>query len=190
MPGEAARAAGEPVVELARRLADGMARRWQFRPEVRIDQETVLESVTPALELTTVRREFTHEYTWEHQWLGSTKRLRMRGTFKAEAGFDLNEDFYFEVDSRDLRVKVGLPEPRILSVELLRYEAEEEEGLWNRLSAAERTEAVNALLASARESASNHGALTDEARQMLELQLGAVVSESGGTWGGVKSPGD
>lgn len=186
MPGEAARAAGEPAVELARRIADGVARRLQFRPEVRIGRETVLQAQTPILELATVRREFAHQYEWEHQWLGSTKRLQLRGTFAAKAGFDLARDFYLELDPRDSRVVLVWPEPEVLGVEMLSYEAEETEGFWNKLSAEERTAAVNALLESARESASHHGDLTTEAQRLLERQVGEAVAESGAVWGGPK----
>lgn len=180
MPGEAARAAGEPAVELAKRIADGVARRLQFRPEVRIDRETVLEGETPVLELATVRREFAHEYAWEHQWLGSTKRIRLRGMFAAKAGYDLNENFYFQIDSDDLQVEVGLPEPRVLGVEMMAYRAEEEEGFWNKLSADEREQAVNELLSSARAAAANDTGLLRDARRMLDEQIGQVVTEAGG----------
>ena len=182
MPGEAAQAAAEPAVELARRVVDGIARRLQFRPEVRVDQVTILQAETPVLELATVRREFAHEYVWEHQWLGSTKRLHLRGTFAAKAGVDLNEKFYLEVDSRDLRIKAEFAEPRVLGVELLAYRAEEEEGYWNKLGAEEREQAVNALIASAREAAAQDAGLTAEARRMLDVQIAAAVTESGGQW--------
>ena len=182
MPGEAAQAAAEPAVELARRVVDGIARRLQFRPEVRVDQVTVLQAETPILELATVRREFNHDYDWEHQWLGSTKRLHLRGTFAAKAGVDLNEKFYLEVDSRDLRVKAEFADPRVLGVEMLAYRAEEEEGYWNKLGAEEREQAVNALLASAREVAAKDASLTVEARRMIDAQIAAAVTESGGQW--------
>lgn len=182
MPGEAAQAAAEPAVALAKRVVDGIARRLQFRPEVRVDQVTVLQAEMPVLELATVRREFAHEYVWEHQWLGSTKRLHLRGTFAAKAGVDLNEKFYLEVDSRDLRVKAEFAEPRVLGVEMLAYRAEEEEGYWNKLSAEEREQAVNALIASAREAAAQDAGLTAEARRMLDVQIAAAVTESGGQW--------
>jgi len=186
MPGEAGRAAAEPAVELAKRIADGISRRFQFRPEVRIDQVTVLERETPVLELATVRREFAHDYEWEHQWLGSTKRLHLRGTFAAKAGYDLNEKFYFEIDSNDLQVELGLPEPRVLGVEMIAYRAEEEEGYWNKLSAEEREQAVNALLASARAAAAKDTALLGEARRMLDVQVGEAVGEAGSDGGGLK----
>ena len=186
MPGEAGRAAAEPAVELAKRIADGISRRLQFRPEVRIDQVTVLERETPVLELATVRREFSHDYEWEHQWLGSTKRLHLRGTFAAKAGYDLNEKFYFEIDSNDLQVELGLPEPRVLGVEMIAYRAEEEEGYWNKLSAEEREQAVNALLASARAAAAKDAALLGEARRMLDVQVGEVVGEAESEGGGLK----
>jgi hypothetical protein len=186
MPGEVGRAAAEPAVELAKRIADGISRRLQFRPEVRIDQVTVLERETPVLELATVRREFGHDYEWEHEWLGSTKRLHLRGTFAAKAGYDLNEKFYFEINSDDLQVELGLPEPRVLGVEMIAYRAEEEEGYWNKLSAEEREQAVNALLASAREAAAKDAALLGEARRMLDVQVGEVVGEAGSEGGGLK----
>jgi hypothetical protein len=186
MPGEAGRAAAEPAVELAKRIADGISRRLQFRPEVRIDQVTVLERETPVLELAAVRREFAHDYEWEHQWLGSTKRLHLRGTFAAKAGYDLNEKFYFEIDSNDLQVELGLPEPRVLGVEMVAYRAEEEEGYWNKLSAEEREQAVNALLASARAAAAKDAALLGEARRMLDVQVGEAVREAVSEGGGLK----
>lgn len=182
MPGEAAQATAEPAVDLAKRIVDGISRRMQFRPEVRIEQVAVMQAETPVLELATVRREFTHEYEWEHQWLGSTKRLHLRGTFAAKAGFDLGENFYLEVDSDDLSVDFGFPDPRVLGVEMIAYRAEEEEGFWNKLSAEEREQAVNALLASAREAAAKDANLTDEARRMLEAQIGESVREAGGNW--------
>ena len=182
MPGEAAQAAAEPAVELAKRIVDGIARRMQFRPEVRVDRVTVLQAEAPVLELATVRREFAHDYTWEHQWLGSTKRLHLRGTFAAKAGFDLGDNFYLEVDSDDLSVDFGFPEPRVLGVEMIAYRAEEEEGFWNKLSAEEREQAVNALLESARAAAVGDAGLTSDARRMLEAQVSAAVAEGGGKW--------
>jgi hypothetical protein len=182
MPGEAAEAAAEPAVELAKRVVDGISRRLQFRPEVRIDQVTVLSAEMPVLELAAVRREFAHEYLWEEQWLGSTKRLHLRGTFAVKAGVDLHEKFYLEIDSHDLRVKAEFAEPRVLGVELLAYRVEEEEGLWNRLSAVEREQAVNALLVSARAAAARDGKLTADARRMLEAQISAAVIGAGGLW--------
>lgn len=186
MPGEAARAAGEPAMELARKIADGVARRLQFRPEVRIGRETVLQGQTPVLELATVQRDFAHEYEWEHQWLGSTKRLKLRGTFRAKAGYDLHGDRRVEVDPETLRVGLVWPQARLLGVEMLSYEAEETEGFWNKLNAEERSAAVNDLLASARASVERHGQLPAEARRMLEQQFFEAVEESGGVWGGFK----
>jgi hypothetical protein len=110
----------------------------------------------------------------------------LRGTFAAKAGYDLNEKFYFEINSNDLQVELGLPEPRVLGVEMIAYRAEEEEGYWNKLSAEEREQAVNALLASARAAAAKDTALLGEARRMLDVQVGEVVGEAGSEGGGLK----
>jgi hypothetical protein len=184
LPGEAVRATGEPAVELGRRIVDGLARRLQLRPEVRVGRETVLAAETALAELATVRREFAHEYVWEHQWLGSTKRLRLRGNFAAKAGFDLHENFHVGIDPQSLRVQAVLPPPRLLGVEMLSYDAEEEDGFWNKLTPAEREEAVNALIASARATADADTGLKNEAQRLLEFQIAAAVAESGGEWGG------
>jgi hypothetical protein len=184
LPGEAVRATGEPSVELGRRIVDGLARRLQLRPEVRVGRETVLAAETALAELATVRREFAHEYVWEHQWLGSTKRLRLRGNFAAKAGFDLYENFHVGIDPQSLRVQAVLPPPRLLGVEMLSYDAEEEDGFWNKLTPAEREEAVNALIASARATADADTGLKNEAQRLLEFQIAAAVAESGGEWGG------
>jgi len=188
LPGEAVRATGEPAVELGRRIVDGLARRLQLRPEVRVGRETVLAAETALAELATVRREFAHEYVWEHQWLGSTKRLRLRGNFAAKAGFDLHENFHVGIDPQSLRVQAVLPPPRLLGVEMLSYDAEEEDGFWNKLTPAEREEAVNALIASARATADADTGLKNEAQRLLEFQIAAAVAESGGEWGGAVRP--
>jgi hypothetical protein len=116
--------------------------------------------------------------------LGSTKRLRLRGTFAAKAGFDLQGNLRVEIDPQDLRVQIVLPPPRVLGVEMLSYKAEEEDGFWNKLNPQEREEAVNALLTSARATAEADTGLRDEAQRMLEFQIAETVAESGGQWGG------
>ena len=76
----------------------------------------------------------------------------------------------------------GFPDARVLGVEMIAYRTEEEEGYWNKLSAEEREQAVNALLASAREAAAKDPSLTAEARRMLDAQIAAAVTQSGGQW--------
>jgi hypothetical protein len=184
--GEAERAlalgdeAAHKAVDLAKRIVDGLERRLQLRPEIRIDRETEVTVDRALLQLATVTREFTHEFRWRHEWAGSTKSLRLRGRFAASAGFDLGESFHLDIDSRDLSVNLSLPPPRVLSCELIDYTAEEDEGWWNRITPEERHRAVNAMIAGARRSMEGNEELRREARRTLETQMAEVITESGG----------
>lgn len=175
-----ARLPGDMAAEVGRRLAEGLRETLQLQPEVKIDRVTVLGPGAPAAEYVSAKREFTHDYKWEHQWLGSTKKLRLRGVFLASAGFDLRERFAVDIDPRDLSVALEIPEPRILGVEMRRYTADEEQGYWNWLGADEREGAVNALLASARKAAADEAPLLEEARREFVGRIAQVVRDSGG----------
>lgn len=171
------------AVDLAKRIGDGLGRRLNLRPEIKIDRETEIAFNQAVLHLTTVKRDFTHEYTWENKWAGSTKKMKLKGYFTASAGFDLNEEFAINIHSEDLRVDLTFPEPRLLSCELNDYKAEIEEGWWNKLSEEERTDAVNGMVASAKRAMQNNRDLQNEARRMLELQVAGVIVQNGGTLG-------
>jgi hypothetical protein len=194
MPGDTVSATGGAIVEtgtraankaidLGKRLRDGLVRSLNIQPEIRIDRETEIAFNRAVLHLTTLKREFTHEYLWEHRWAGSTKRIKLKGYFTASAGFDLSEQFFINVNSKDLRVDLKFPEPRLLACELKRYKAEVEEGWWNKLTEAERTKAVNDMVASAKRAMDGNQDLKAEAKRMLELQVASVIVQNGGTLG-------
>lgn len=171
------------AVDLAKRIGDGLTRRMNLRPEIKIDRETEIAFNQAVLHLTTVKRDFTHEYIWENKWAGSTKKIKLKGYFTASAGFDLNEEFAINIHSEGLRVDLTFPDPRLLSCELNDYKAEIEEGWWNKLSEEERTDAVNGMVASAKRAMQNNQDLQNEARRMLELQVAGVIVQNGGTLG-------
>ena len=194
MPGEIAEGSGEAVVrtadqaahkavDLGKRVWDGVGRRLNIRPEIRIDRETEIAFDRGVLELVTLKRGFTHEYTWENTWLGSTKSIRLKGYFTASVGFDLNEHFYLNIHSENLRVDLEFPPPRLLACELNDYKALVEQGYWNRLSEAERHEAINAMIASARQAMGSNQEWLAEAKRMLLEQIGDVILQNGGNLG-------
>jgi len=101
------------------------------------------------LELASLAQQFHHTYTWRNTRLGSTKTIEVSGTFQSKAGFDLNENF--TIDIKDGKAVVGLPPPRILSVEMLgNTEFRDEHGIWNWVNSEDRSRAVNAFMADAR----------------------------------------
>lgn len=168
------------AVDLGKRIVDGLERRLNLRPEVRIDRETEMESDRAGLHLVTVKRDFTHEFRWEHKWAGSTKSMRLKGHFTASAGFDLDETFYLNINSEDSTVDLSLPEARLIACELNDYKAEEDDGWWNRITPEERHQAVNDMVAGAKLSMQKNENLLREARRQLESQVAGVIEESGG----------
>lgn len=175
--------AANDAVTLARRIYDGLAKRLNLQPEIKIDRETEIAFDRAVLQLTTVKRDFTHEYIWEQKWAGSLKRIKLKGNFTASAGFDLNEHFYINIHSQDLKVDLSFPQPRLLACELNDYRAEEEDGWWNKLTPEERHVAVNEMIESAKHSMQGNKGLQDEAKRMLELQVAGVIVRNGGVLG-------
>jgi hypothetical protein len=175
--------AANKAVDLGKRIWDGLGRRLNIQPEIKIDRETEIAFNRAVLHLVTLKRHFTHEYVWEHKWAGSTKIIKLKGYFTASAGFDLNEHFFININSEDLRVDLKFPEPRLLACELDYYRAEVEEGWWNKLTEDERTQAVNGMIASAKRAMRGNQDLQAEAKRMLELQVAGVIVQNGGTLG-------
>jgi hypothetical protein len=108
-----------------------------------------------------------------HTWAGSTKRVKLHGTFMAKAGFDLQQDVV--VDLRPDEIAVRLPHASILGVEQTQTEVLAfENGLWNRISAADLENELAALPDLARRKAAESGIL-DEAEATLQKQLNERV---------------
>ena len=102
-----------------------------------------------------------------HTWAGSTKRIKLHGTYLIKAGFDLREKF--TVDVRPNEVVIALPHARILSVEQEQVEVLTlENGLWNRIS----PDDIQAQLATLPEQARQKAAgLPAEAEQTFTRQV-------------------
>lgn len=171
------------AVDLGKRIFNGLGRRLNIQPEIKIDRETEIAFNRAVLHLTTLKRDFTHEYVWEHDWAGSKKKIKLKGYFTASSGFDLNESFFININSEDLRVDLKFPEPRLLACELNDYRADVEEGWWNKITEEERTKAVNDMIASAKRAMQGNQDLQNEAKRMLELQVAGVIVQNGGTLG-------
>ncbi len=158
--------------ELARRSYDGaralgedIRKAMQFTPEVRVNNTIVVNQQTTAFELSVLRQNFQHRYTWENSWLGSTKKIFIEGTFNAAVGFDLHEKF--SITLRDGKAHVVLAEPRILSVESsgdISYR--DEQGVWNWVNTNDRTRATNAFIVDARRHAERAAFVNDANREM------------------------
>ena len=113
------------------------------------------------------------EHELQHTWAGSSKRVKLHGTFLVKAGFDLRQDL--SIDIRPASVELKLPHAQILGVEQQAVEVLEfENGLWNRISAADVQSELDALPQLARRKAAESG-LAAEAETSLQQQLESRV---------------
>ncbi|MEY2499313.1 MAG: hypothetical protein QOD12_2869, partial [Verrucomicrobiota bacterium] len=114
-------------------------------------------------------RQIEVEHEFLHTWAGSTKRVKLHGTFTAKAGFDLQHDV--AVDLRPDEIAITLPHATILGVEQKQIEVLAfENGFWNRISAADLESQLAVLPELARQKAAESGVL-GEAETALQKQL-------------------
>jgi hypothetical protein len=167
-----ARTAKQGTAELervGRDLRDAFVEMAQLQPRVTINNRVYLEKTTATAQLVILSRQIEVEHELLHTWAGSTKRVKLHGTFTAKAGFDLQQDV--AVDLRPDEIAVRLPHATILGVEQTQTEVLAfENGLWNRISAADLENELAALPDLARQKAAQSGILV-EAETALRKQL-------------------
>ncbi len=136
----------------AREVSEAFAEVAHLRPKITIHDRVFFEQTTSVLELAVVSRETQVERETEREWLGSKKRIKLRGVFLVKAGFDLTEPFSVRVEGT--RVTADLPPPKILSVEQTSLEILAlENGIWNKISSVELEGEIRALPLLARQKA-------------------------------------
>lgn len=157
----------------AKTLRDQFFAVANFQPVIRIKDRVVYEKNVEVAELAVVSRptEVTREFI--HTWAGSTKKLRLRGTFQVRSGFDLNEKF--EILLGQGKTKVVLPRARILSVEQTELKVEAlENGLWNVISAQDIQTETGALRDLARQQSAQ---LNAEAENNFRARLRTIFGK-------------
>src|SRR5262249_51541613 len=127
------------------------------------------EQKTPLSELVVLSRRIEVEHELLHTWVGSSKRVKLHGTFVAKAGFDLQQGL--SIDIRPDEVSVQLPHAQILGVEQQQVEVLAfENGLWNRISGQDVQSELSVLPRLAWEKAAESD-LPAEAELTLQRQL-------------------
>ncbi len=168
-PMRAAQQGSAELERLAGKMRDAFVDLAQLQPRVTINDRVYLERTTAVAELALVSRRIEVDHEFNHTWAGSTKRVKLHGTFEVKAGFDLRENVTVAV--RDDGIDVQMPPPAILTVEQREVEVLElENGLWNRVSAAELQNELSALPKLARAKAEAAG-LPAEAEGALRKEL-------------------
>jgi uncharacterized protein DUF4230 len=153
--------------QLGRRARDTFVELAHLQPKVTVNNRVYLEQTSTVAELAVVARRVEVEHEMMHSWAGSTKRIKLHGTYLIKAGFDLRKQF--TVDVRSDEVLIALPHAQILSVEQERVEVLTlENGLWNRISPDDIQSQLSTLPGQARQKAA---ALPAEAEQTFTRQV-------------------
>src|SRR4029077_18473406 len=171
-----ARTARQSTVELERLGKDLRAAFIDIahlQPRITINNRVYMEQTTPVSELVVLSRRIEVEHEFLHTWVGSSKRVKLHGTFIAKAGFDLQHNL--SIDIRPNEIIVQLPHARILGIEqdqadVLAFE----NGLWNRISGDDMQSELSILPQLAREKEAESD-LAAEAERALQQQIEQLV---------------
>jgi len=140
-----------------------------LQPRITINDRVYMEQTTPASELVVLSRRIEVEHELLHTWVGSSKRVKLHGTFIAKAGFDLRKGL--SIDIRPDQIRVQLPHAQILGVEQQQVDVLAfENGLWNHISGQDVQSELSALPELAWKKAAESG-LSAEAEESLQQQL-------------------
>ena len=140
-----------------------------LQPRITINNRVYMEQTTPVSELIVLSRRIEVEHEFLHTWVGSSKRVKLHGTFIAKGGFNLQQGL--SIDIRPEQIIVQLPHAEILGVEQQQLDVLAfENGLWNRISAQDLQSELSVLPQLAWKKAVETG-LPGEAEQMLQRQL-------------------
>ena len=104
-----------------------------LQPRIVINDRVYSEQTTPTAELVVLNRRTEVEHEFGHTWAGSTKRIRLHGTFNVRAGFDLRRELKVTIGPSE--IVVHLPHAMILSVDQQNVDVlEMNNGFWNPIS--------------------------------------------------------
>ncbi len=160
--------------ELATTVSQAFKEILQIQPRVVVNERVVVNQSSSLLELAVLSREVEVEREFEHTWLGSTKKIRLRGAYRIKSGFDLTQPFSVELsDEPGTPARLNLPAPKILSVEPVHIEVLAlENGLWNKVQPQNLESEIAALPDEARRKAVRIGVVR-EAEESIVKQLSA-----------------
>ena len=140
-----------------------------LQPRITINNRVYMEQTTPVSELIVLSRRIEVEHELLHTWVGSSKRVKLHGTFNVKAGFDLRQNL--SIDIRPNEIIVQLPPAQILGIEEVQMDVLAfENGFWNRISGEDVQNELSILPQLAREKAVESN-LPAEAERTLQRQL-------------------
>jgi hypothetical protein len=172
-PARSARQGTAELERLGRDLRNAFVDVAHLQPRITINDRVYLEQTTPASELAVLSRRVEVEHELQHTWAGSSKRVKLHGTFTVKAGFDLRQNLSVEV--RPEVIVVQLPHAQILGIEQEQVDVLAlENGYWNHVSATDLQAELATLPQLARQRASEDD-LPAKAERSLQEQLTARI---------------
>ena len=168
-PARTARQSSAELERLGRNLRAAFIDIAHLQPRITINNRVYMEQTMPTSELIVLSRRIEVEHELLHTWVGSSKRVKLHGTFMAKAGFDLQQGL--SINIRPAEIVVQMPHARILGVEQQQVDVLAfENGLWNRISGQDVQSELSVLPELARKKAAESD-LPAQAEQMLQRQL-------------------
>jgi hypothetical protein len=168
-PARTARQSTAELERLGKNLRAAFIDIAHLQPRITINDRVYMEQTTPVSELVVLSRRIEVEHELLHTWVGSSKRVKLHGTFIAKAGFDLRKGL--SIDIRPDQIMVQLPHAQILGVEQQQVDVLAfENGLWNHISGQDVQSELSALPELAWKKAAESG-LSAEAEESLQQQL-------------------
>jgi len=168
-PARTARQSTAELERLGKNLRAAFIDIAHLQPRITINDRVYIEQTTPVNELVVLSRRIEVEHELLHTWVGSSKRVKLHGTFIAKAGFDLRKGL--SIDIRPDQIMVQLPHAQILGVEQQQIDVLAfENGLWNHISGQDVQSELSALPELAWKKAAESG-LSAKAEETLQQQL-------------------
>ena len=115
LPGRTTKETVDQMERVGRDLRDAIVQITQLQPRVTINNRVYFEQTSPIAELALISQTIEVEHEFLHTWAGSTKRLRLHGTYTAKAGFDLRQEFSVTISPEATIVR--LPHAQLLGLE-------------------------------------------------------------------------
>ena len=168
-PARTARQSTAELERLGRNLRAAFIDIAHLQPRITINDRVYMEQTMPVSELVVLSRRIEIEHELLHTWVGSSKRVKLHGTFIAKAGFDLRKGL--SINIRPDEIIVQLSHAQILGVEQQQVDVLAfENGLWNRISGQDVQSELSALPELAWKKA-GQSELPAEAEETLRQQL-------------------
>ncbi|MBN1408998.1 MAG: DUF4230 domain-containing protein [Calditrichaceae bacterium] len=171
------------VFRASEQIVNGFAEAFNFYPRVTTENTVIFEEQAAILEVAVYSQRLVHDFAYSNTWMGSTKRLHLRGVFLAKFGFNLKtQNFSIDIaksDSSDSAYNLTfmMPKPILLSFEMENYRIiEDKDGWWNKINKTEREIAVNRLRGAAMEEALSVN-YRNNVKNSLETQFKIMIAE-------------